>query len=203
MLHLLEQFYTHSSGTITIDGMSTAGLSPEALRADIALVPQECILFAGSIRFNICLGARTGHEPSQEELEAACKLANIYDSIIALPEGYDTLCGPGGRSFSGGQKQRLGIARALIRRPRLLLLDEPTSALDAGAERALQGALEGVMRGGCTVVAIAHRLVTIRRARRIFYVDGGEVRDWGTHEELLERCQGYADSVRAQMVETE
>jgi ATP-binding cassette subfamily B (MDR/TAP) protein 1 len=202
ILHLLEKFYAPHSGMITIDGRDISALSPEALRNDIALVPQEGILFAGTVRFNICLGARPGHEPTQTELEAACKLANIHDTIMELTDGYDTVCGPGGRSFSGGQKQRLSIARALIRRPRLLLLDEPTSALDAEAERVLQNALEGVMRGGCTVVAIAHRLVTVRRANRIFYVGGGRVKDWGTHEELLGRCEGYADSVRAQMVES-
>ncbi|KAA8905681.1 multidrug resistance protein 1 [Sphaerosporella brunnea] len=203
IIHLLERFYAPHSGVITIGGRDIARLSATELRNDIALVPQEGILFAGSVRFNICLGARPGRsEPSQAEIEAACKLANIHHTITELPDGYDTVCGPGGRSFSGGQKQRLSIARALIRRPRLLLLDEPTSALDAEAERVLQNALEGVMRGGCTVIAIAHRLVTVRRANRIFYVDQGGVRDWGTHEELLGRCEGYADSVRAQMVES-
>jgi len=202
ILHLVEKFYAPSSGTITVDGRDTATLSPAALRTDVALVPQEGILFAGTVRFNICLGARPGHTPSRAELEAACRLANIHDTIAELPDGYDTLCGPGGRSFSGGQKQRLSIARALIRRPRLLLLDEPTSALDAEAERVLQAALEGVMKRGCTVVAIAHRLVTVRRANRIFYISGGKVADSGTHEELLGRCEGYADSVRAQMVQT-
>jgi ATP-binding cassette subfamily B (MDR/TAP) protein 1 len=202
VLHLLEKFYAPHSGVITVDGRDISPLSPADHRNDIALVPQEGILFAGSLRFNLCLGARPGHEPTQAELEAACKLANIHDTIMDLPDGYDTVCGPGGRSFSGGQKQRLSIARALIRRPRLLLLDEPTSALDAEAERVLQNALEGVMRGGCTVVAIAHRLVTVRKANRIFYIEGGGVRDWGTHEELLTKCEGYADSVRAQMVES-
>jgi len=202
ILHLLEKFYTPHSGTITVSGRDISFLSPFELRSDIALVPQDGILFAGTVRFNICLGARPGPVPSQEELEAACKLANIHDTITELPDGYETVCGPGGRSFSGGQRQRLSIARALIRQPRLLLLDEPSSALDAEAERLLQSALEGVMRGGCTVVAIAHRLVTVRRAHRIFYVDGGGVRDSGTHEELLGRCEGYADSVRAQMVES-
>jgi ATP-binding cassette subfamily B (MDR/TAP) protein 1 len=202
VLHLLEKFYAPHSGVITVDGRDISPLSPADHRNDIALVPQEGILFAGTLRFNICLGARPGHEPTQAELEAACKLANIHDTIMDLPDGYDTVCGPGGRSFSGGQKQRLSIARALIRRPRLLLLDEPTSALDAEAERVLQNALEGVMRGGCTVVAIAHRLVTVRKANRIFYIESGGVRDWGTHEELLTKCEGYADSVRAQMVES-
>ncbi|KAF8536499.1 multidrug resistance protein 1 [Trichophaea hybrida] len=201
ILHLLEKFYTSHSGTISVSSRDISRLSPLEHRASIALVPQDGILFAGTIRFNILLGARPGHTPSQSELEDACKLANIHDTIMALPDGYDTLCGAGGRAFSGGQRQRLSIARALIRKPRLLLLDEPSSALDAEAERVLQTALEGVLKGGCTVVAIAHRLVTVRRAQRIFYVDSGEVRDAGTHEELLGRCGGYADSVKAQMVE--
>lgn len=202
VVHLIEKFYTPASGTIKVDNRDISQLSSEVHRAEIALVPQDGILFAGSIRFNICLGARTGHNPSDEELQAACKLANIHETIMELPDGYETICGPGGRSFSGGQRQRLSIARALIRQPRLLLLDEPTSALDAEAERVLQNALEGVMRSGCTVIAIAHRLVTVRRANRIFYIDSGCVKDSGTHEELLSRCEGYADSVRAQMVET-
>lgn len=179
-----------------IDGIDVRH-APVSFRDIVALVPQESTLFEGTLRFNLELGSRPGSIPTQAELEEACRLANIHETIMALPQGYDTLCGPRGTAFSGGQIQRLAIARALVRRPRLLLLDESTSALDAESEAALQEALEGATRG-VTVVAVAHRMRTVRNADCIILVQGGKVADGGRHEELLERCEAYREMVALQ-----
>ncbi|KKY39026.1 putative abc multidrug transporter [Diaporthe ampelina] len=199
IISLVERLYTPSSGAILVNGTDVTRARDVSFRADIALVPQESVLFEGSIRFNIGLGARPGHEASQADIEEACRLANIHDVIAALPEGYDTLCGPNGSQFSGGQRQRLSIARALVRKPSLLILDEPTSALDAESERLLQEGLERASRG-VTVVAIAHRLHTIRKANRIFLIEAGRCVDAGSHEELLERSASYRANVMHQTV---
>ncbi|KAJ4300588.1 hypothetical protein N0V88_003267 [Collariella sp. IMI 366227] len=199
IISLVERLYTPQSGAILIDGVDVTKSRATAFRDTIALVPQESMLFEGSIAFNIGLGARRGHEATKDEVVEACKLANIHDVIEALPEGYDTLCGPNGARFSGGQKQRLSIARALVRRPRLLILDEPTSALDAESERLLQDGLDKAARG-ITVIAIAHRLRTIRKADRIFWIEDGKCVDSGTHEELFEKSVGYRANVMHQTV---
>ncbi|KAL1856311.1 hypothetical protein Daus18300_010796 [Diaporthe australafricana] len=202
IISLVERLYTPSSGAILVDGrdVTRAAARDVSFRDDISLVPQESVLFEGSIRFNIGLGARPGRgEASQADIEEACRLANIHDVIVALPEGYDTLCGPGGSQFSGGQKQRLSIARALVRKPSLLILDEPTSALDAESERLLQEGLERAAKG-VTVVAIAHRLHTIRKADRIFLIEAGRCVDAGSHDELLERSASYRANVMHQTV---
>ncbi|KAL8681982.1 MAG: hypothetical protein Q9186_001924 [Xanthomendoza sp. 1 TL-2023] len=184
ILSLLELFYTPKHGTIHFDG------SPTFERDRVALVPQDSHLFDESIRFNIGLGARPGHEATNEEIEAACKLANIHEMIDALPEGYETRCGPNGDRFSGGQKQRLSIARALVRQPSLLLLDEPTSALDAESEVHFQDTLSKISKR-MTIIAIAHRLHTIMKASVIFLIEDGRCTDRGTHEQLLQRNASY------------
>ncbi|KAK7728448.1 hypothetical protein SLS57_002336 [Botryosphaeria dothidea] len=192
-LSLLERFYTPSAGTITLDGKPLSA-TDTSFRDDIALVPQDSVLFDGTIAFNIALGAPAGARVSHADVEAACRAANIHDTIASLPEGYGTRCGNKGSQFSGGQRQRLSIARALLRKPRLLLLDEPTSALDAESERIWQATLDGLSRE-ITVVVIAHRLATIRKADVIFLVDGGRCVDSGTHEELFGRSESYKNSV--------
>ncbi|KAG7285654.1 hypothetical protein NEMBOFW57_007946 [Staphylotrichum longicolle] len=199
IISLVERLYTPQSGAILIDGVDVTKSRDTTFRDTIALVPQESMLFEGSIEFNIGLGARRGHEATREEIVEACKLANIHDVIEALPEGYDTLCGPNGARFSGGQKQRLSIARALVRKPRLLILDEPTSALDAESERLLQDGLDKASMG-ITVIAIAHRLRTIRKADCIFWIEDGRCVDSGTHEELFEKSVGYRTNVMHQTV---
>ncbi|KAL8821476.1 MAG: hypothetical protein Q9223_000484 [Gallowayella weberi] len=181
---LLELFYTPKYGTIEFDG------SPNFERERVALVPQDSHLFDETVRFNIGLGARPGHEATDEEIEAASKLAGIHEVIEALPEGYETRCGPNGDRFSGGQKQRLSIARALVRQPSLLLLDEPTSALDAESEVHFQETLSKI-RSQMTVIAIAHRLHTIMKASVIFLIEDGRCIDRGTHEQLLQRSASY------------
>ncbi|KAI1143665.1 putative ABC multidrug transporter [Hypoxylon sp. FL0543] len=200
VISLLERMYRVDSGSIEVDGMDISAKSEPVFRDDIGLVPQDSVLFDGSIRFNVALGARPGTEPSDADIEEACKLANIHDTIVALPDGYDTQCGPSGGQLSGGQKQRLSIARALVRKPRLLLLDESTSALDAESERLLQDGLEKATRG-ITVVAIAHRLHTIRRADVIFMIEDGRCVERGSHEELLVRSESYRVNVLHQTLD--
>lgn len=145
-------------------------------------MPQEPVLFSGSVAFNISLGGRGTRDVAQAEMEEAARLANIQDTIAGLPRGYETLCGPmGSQSLSGGQKQRLCIARALLRRPHLLLLDEPSSAMDAESEALWEQSLKAIRRGGgdgrrrVTVVAITHRLRTIIKADSILVVEGGRM----------------------------
>jgi ABC-type multidrug transport system fused ATPase/permease subunit len=199
IISLVERLYTPTSGSITIDGVDITKSRSVSFRDDIALVPQENVLFEGSVAFNIGLGARPDTEASLEDIKEACKLANIHDVIEALPDGYDTLCGLNGNQFSGGQKQRLSIARALVRKPKLLILDEPTSALDAESERLLQDGLDKATKG-ITVIAIAHRLNTIRKADCIFLIEGGQCVDQGRHEELLERSASYRSNVMHQSI---
>lgn len=211
VVSLLERLYVPSSGAITLDGLditqapeAAPGTQEASFRDAIALVPQDTVLFSGTVAFNIGLGARPGHEATQAEIEEAARLACIHDTIAGLPQGYDTPCGPsaGLQFFSGGQKQRLCIARALVRRPRLLLLDESSSALDAESEARWEAALEGIRReGGVTIVAVAHRLRTIKKADVIFVVEGGAVLDKGGHEELVGRCERYRNDVLHQTLE--
>jgi ATP-binding cassette subfamily B (MDR/TAP) protein 1 len=201
VLALLERFYTPSSGSIFIDGFDIARHHSNSFRDSIAYVPQDNVMFQGTIRFNISLGARPGHTPSDEEVQEACKLANIHEAIMDLPQGYDTQCGSNGSQLSGGQRQRLSIARALVRKPKLLLLDESTSALDAESEKALELGIERAVKGhGVTVIAIAHRLRTIARADVIFLVEGGRVVDQGRHEDLVQRSENYRVNALHQML---
>lgn len=199
IISLVERLYTPQAGSILVDGVDVTKHRDVAFRDTISLVPQESVLFEGSIEFNIGLGARPGHEVNLDQIKEACKLANIHDTIQALPDGYKTLCGPNGDQFSGGQKQRLSIARALVRKPKLLILDESTSALDAESEKLLQDGLQKAARG-ITVIAIAHRLHTIRNADVIFLIEAGQCVDHGSHEELLERSESYRANVMHQTV---
>ncbi|KAH0493339.1 hypothetical protein TgHK011_000013 [Trichoderma gracile] len=199
IITLVERFYTPQVGSVNIDGVDVTKSGDVSFRESIALVPQENVLFEGTIEFNISLGAKPGHAVSLEDIQEACKLANIHDVIQGLPDGYQTLCGPNGNQLSGGQKQRLSIARALVRKPKLLILDEPTSALDAESERLLQNGLEKASKG-ITVIAIAHRLNTIRKADRIYLIEAGQCVDSGTHEELLKRSPSYKLNVMHQTV---
>jgi ABC-type multidrug transport system fused ATPase/permease subunit len=200
IMSLVQRLYTATSGTISLDGCDISSTSASTFRDSIALVPQDPTLFSGSVRFNVSLGAAPGHEAIDEEIEEACRLANIHHVIESLPDGYDTDCGPGASRLSGGQRQRLAIARALVRRPRLLLLDESTSALDAESEGALQEGLERASRG-TTVLAITHRLHTVQKAHVIFVVEGGRIVDKGRHTELMERSPTYNVNATQQMLQ--
>ncbi|RAH84359.1 P-loop containing nucleoside triphosphate hydrolase protein [Aspergillus japonicus CBS 114.51] len=199
IISLVERLYTPSAGSILVDNLDVTQTRGVSFRDTISLVPQESVLFEGTIEFNISLGAPPDRDVTLDEIQEACRLANIHDTIMALPEGYQTMCGPNGSQFSGGQKQRLSIARALVRKPKLLILDESTSALDAESEKLLQDGLERAAKG-ITVVAIAHRLNTIRKADVIFLIEAGRCVDSGTHEELLERSESYRANVLHQTV---
>ncbi|EAU39106.1 hypothetical protein ATEG_00460 [Aspergillus terreus NIH2624] len=198
---MLERFYRPTAGSVVIDGVDITRQLGTEFRDDIALVPQENVLFEGTVAFNIGLGARPGHEPTLAEIEEACRMANIHEVIMALPEGYQTLCSHDGKQFSGGQRQRLSIARALVRKPRMLLLDESTSALDVESEKRIQEAL-ATLAGRTTIVAIAHRLNTIHRADQIFLIEEGRCVEQGTHQELIQRSETYRTSVIHQSLET-
>lgn len=207
IISLLQRLYTPQSGSILVNNLDVATTSREqssslSFRDSISLVPQESMLFSGTIAFNLSLGASPNRPPPTEaDLIEACRLANIHEYVVSLPEGYQTLCGPNGSQFSGGQRQRLSIARALVRKPKLLILDEPTSALDAESERLLQEGLDKATKGrGITVIAIAHRLRTIKKADRIFWIEDGRCTDSGTHEELMGRSEGYRANVVSQSV---
>jgi ABC-type multidrug transport system fused ATPase/permease subunit len=199
IISLIERLYCPDSGAVEINGRDIA-FGDASFRHEIAYVPQQSVIFNGTVRFNLTLGARPDKkEVTQAELEEACKLANIHDTILGMPGAYDSECGPNGDRLSGGQKQRLAIARALVRKPALLLLDESTSALDAESEKLLQDGLEKASRG-MTVVAIAHRLYTIRKADVIFLVEEGRVVDRGTHGELVGRSESYRVNALSQAV---
>ncbi|KAK4539862.1 hypothetical protein LTR36_010323 [Oleoguttula mirabilis] len=186
MISLMERFYDPISGRITLNGDSIAFMSPQKYRRYMSLVQQEPPLYLGSVRENIVIGLE--YEPSDEEVQEACRQANALEFVSSLPEGLNTPCGSKGLQFSGGQRQRIAVARALIRRPRLLLLDEATSALDTQSERIVQKALDEAASTR-TTIAVAHRLSTIRHADVIFVLEDGKIAEMGTHDEL-QRLKG-------------
>ncbi|KAG1825478.1 P-loop containing nucleoside triphosphate hydrolase protein [Suillus subaureus] len=198
VIQLLERFYDPLSGRISLDGELIDEFNVQAYRQQISLVSQEPTLYAGTIRFNILLGAaRPESEVTQEEIEAACRSANILDFIQSLPDGFTTEVGGKGSQLSGGQKQRIAIARALLRNPKVLLLDEATSALDSNSEKVVQEALDSAAKGR-TTIAIAHRLSTIQNADRIHFIKEGRVSESGTHDELLALRGDYYEFVQLQ-----
>ncbi|GAB1224123.1 hypothetical protein ENUP19_0174G0001 [Entamoeba nuttalli] len=165
-IQLIQRNYEPNGGRVTLDGKDIRELNIKWLRNQIGIVGQEPVLFAGTIRENIMLGAKEGATPSEEEMIECAKMANAHDFISKLGEGYDTLIGEKGALLSGGQKQRIAIARALIRKPSILLLDEATSALDTQSEKIVQDALEKASKGRTTII-VAHRLTTVRNADKI------------------------------------
>jgi ABC-type multidrug transport system fused ATPase/permease subunit len=183
--NLIGRFYDPTVGRITLDGIDLRDLSLKALRDNISMVFQNTFLFDISIRDNIAFGRP---DATAGEIAAAACASNAWEFIEQLPEGLDTPVGERGVRLSEGQKQRLGIARALLRDAPILILDEPTSALDARSEQLLQSALGNIMRGRTTLV-IAHRLATILRADRILVVDDGRIVEQGSHSELI-RARG-------------
>ena len=178
---LLLRFYDPQQGSILFDGRPATDYGLHELRSQMALVPQEVLLFGGTIAENIAYGKPGAAQP---EIEAAARRANAHDFIAEFPEGYATLVGERGIKVSGGQRQRIAIARALLKDPSILILDEATSALDAESERLVQQALEELMKGR-TCFVIAHRLSTIRDADVIVMLRDGAVRETGSHDELM------------------
>jgi ATP-binding cassette subfamily B protein len=186
--YLVPRLYDVDSGAVEIDGHNVKDIALESLGELIGVVTQETYLFHASIRENL-LYARPA--ATEEEMIAAAKAAAIYDRIMELDQGFDTLVGERGYKLSGGEKQRIAIARVILKNPRILILDEATSALDTHSERLIQAALEPLMQKR-TTLAIAHRLSTILAADLILVVNHGEIVERGTHQELLERGGLYA-----------
>jgi len=186
--YLVARLYDATQGTVTIDGVDVRELDFRSLTESVGVVSQETYLFHATVRENLRF-ARP--EATDEEIEEAARAAQIHELVASLPEGYETVVGERGYRFSGGEKQRIAIARTILRNPPILVLDEATSALDTQTERAVQAALERLAEGR-TVIAIAHRLSTVRDADQIVVIDGGRVVERGTHEELLAVGGRYA-----------
>lgn len=195
---LILRFYEPVTGRITVDGRDARDYDLHALRDRMAIVPQEVLLFGGSIRENIAYG-RPG--ASQEEIEEAARKSNAHEFIASFPKGYDTVVGDRGIQLSGGQRQRVAIARAVLKDPAILILDEATSALDTASEKLVQDALDKLMKGRTSIV-IAHRLSTVRNADRILVLDKGTVVQSGRHDELIADAGGlYFNLSRTQLSE--
>jgi ATP-binding cassette subfamily B protein len=185
---LLFRFYDVDGGVVRIDGQDLRTVTQASVRAAIGIVPQDTVLFNDTIYYNIAYG-RPGASPA--EVEEAARLARIHDFIMASPDGSQTMVGERGLKLSGGEKQRVAIARTILKRPRILLFDEATSALDTRTEREIQASLREVSRGHTTLV-IAHRLSTIVDADEIIVLADGRIAERGTHSELLRRNGLYA-----------
>jgi ATP-binding cassette subfamily B protein len=196
VLSLILGFGEPAAGRILFDGREAREISLRAIRSQMAIVPQEVLLFGGTIRENVGYG-KTG--ATDDEIHEACRLANATEFIERLPEGMETMVGPRGVKLSGGQRQRIAIARAILANPRILLLDEATSALDSESERLVNEALERLMQGRTSIV-IAHRLSTVRHADRILVFNQGRIVESGTHDEMVAQPGMYRLLVETQLV---
>jgi ATP-binding cassette subfamily B protein len=200
IINLLMRFYEATDGGIVVDGQNARNYPLSAYRKNIGIVPQEVMLFGGTIRENIAYGKPGA---SDAEIEMSARKANAWQFIETFPEGLNTLVGDRGVKLSGGQRQRVAIARAILKDPSILILDEATSSLDAGSERLVQEALEKLMENRTTIV-IAHRLSTIRKVDRILVIKEGEIAEAGTHSELNALDDGiYSNLLRMQLEVTE
>jgi ATP-binding cassette subfamily B protein len=199
LVNLIMRFYEIDSGRITLDGVDVAKMTRADLRSRIGMVRQDTWLFAAPIRDNIAYGRP---DATEAQIRQAAHAAEADEFIRRLPDGYDTVIGERGLTLSGGQRQRVAIARALLADPRILILDDATSSVDATTEAAIKAGLREAMAGRTTFI-IAHRLSTVSLADEIVVIDGGQIVDRGTHEELMEGCgfyreiaeHGLADSV--------
>jgi ATP-binding cassette subfamily B protein len=185
---ILFRFYDISSGRVLIDGQNIKNVTQSSLRAALGMVPQDTVLFNDTIEYNIRYGRPDAPE---SEVREAARNAQIHDFIVTLPQGYDSLVGERGLKLSGGEKQRVAIARTILKSPPILMLDEATSALDSHTERDIQDALDRIARERTSLV-IAHRLSTVVHADNIIVLDHGEIVEQGTHPELLAKGGLYA-----------
>jgi ATP-binding cassette, subfamily B, bacterial MsbA len=195
MVTLLPRFFDPTEGRVLVDGIDLRDLATRDLRRRIGIVPQETLLFSGTLRENVRYGRP---DAGDDEIVEACRAANAHGFITSFPDGYDTVVGERGVKLSGGQRQRVAIARALLKDPRILILDEATSSLDGESEALVQAALERLMVGRTTFV-IAHRLSTVVGADRIIVIDGGRIVEQGSHDELLRAGGLYRDLYRTQV----
>jgi ATP-binding cassette subfamily B protein len=189
IINLISRMYDPTNGEITIDGIPLKSLDFGVLRKNIGVVSQETYLFMGSIADNI---RYANPEADMKTVVEAAKSANAHDFIMKLPDGYDTRVGSGGQELSGGEKQRVSIARALIQKPNILILDEATAAMDTKTERRIQSAIDQ-LKHGRTIIAIAHRLSTLRDADTLCVIENGEVKEQGTHDELIRKDGKYRE----------
>ncbi|OEH91397.1 ABC transporter ATP-binding protein [Bacillus solimangrovi] len=197
LISLMPRFYDVTDGQILLDGTDIRSYKVRSLRDKLGMVLQDTVLFSESVKMNIMMG---NPKASDEEVIEAAKAANAHDFIMQLPEGYDTKVGERGVKLSGGQKQRVAIARVFLKNPPLLILDEATSALDLESEHLIQEALEKLAKDRTTFI-VAHRLATITHADRIVLMEDGEIKEVGTHEQLMRERGGYYDLFRVQQLE--
>ncbi|RCW45023.1 MULTISPECIES: ABC transporter ATP-binding protein [unclassified Halanaerobium] len=197
MVDLIPRFYDPVKGRMRLDGHDLKDIKIDSLRSFIGIVPQETILFSGTLRDNIAYGDLNA---ADEQIHEAAKSANAHDFIMKFPDGYDTVVGERGVGLSGGQKQRISIARAILKDPKILILDEATSSLDAESEALVQEALDHLMQNRTTFI-IAHRLSTIKNADNIVVLENGEIVEQGSHRELLNKNGKYASLYQGQFIE--
>jgi ATP-binding cassette subfamily B multidrug efflux pump len=195
LIDLVPRFYDISAGRILLDGTDIRQIKQDSLLAHIGIVPQESVLFSGTVRDNIRYGRP---EASEAEVIAAAKAAQAHDFIMDLPQQYDSPVEQRGTNFSGGQKQRIAIARALLTRPRILILDDSTSAVDVETETKIQDALEEVI-GQCTSFVVAQRISTVLKANKIVVIDKGRITAQGTHKELMQSSPIYQEIYDSQL----
>jgi ATP-binding cassette subfamily B protein len=191
---LLFRFYDVQGGAILLDGQNIKDVQQSTLREVVGIVPQDTVLFNDTIGYNIAYGKPSA---TQSEIELAAQSAQIHDFITSLPDGYQSSVGERGLKLSGGEKQRVAIARTLLKHPALLIFDEATSALDSETERTIQNELNDLAQNRSTLI-IAHRLSTITHAHQILVMEDGRIIERGTHESLLAQGRRYAEMWRAQ-----